>query len=195
MCCFIRTYLRFAAGTQRESSYWYKKIQDIIADILQDPLLKDHIDWHPKPLFGKDGKRVFGPFSSGMFWEEKQFQYKGKTVIVFIVYSDATDFYSGVSAHPVFSKKLDKFGIHTVYLLYKLTTLLFCSYSGEYQGITQVYKCGMETSDAASSAQSLFDGNEEEASTGGESQNLAQGDGPCISRLQRAPGERNASQV
>ena len=114
----ISTYTMINAGTPREDTFYYKLFQDIIADILQDPLLKGHIDWEPKPLFDKEGNRIFGPFSSGMFWEEKHIQYKGKTVIVFIVYSDATDFYAGVSAHPVFSKLSAMLCIYYYYIVY-----------------------------------------------------------------------------
>ena len=79
---------------------------DVCVELLQDPRFEGHIDYHSKALFNFDSstgtkQRVWGPFSSGLFWEWAEQVHPNKTVIPFIVYSDATEFYTGVSAHPV----------------------------------------------------------------------------------------------
>ena len=82
---------------------YYKLIEDAVIDLVQDPLLKDHIDWEAKPIY-KHGQRVFGPFRSGMWMEAMEIKFGDRTVIALIGYSDATEFYKGVSAHPIFGK-------------------------------------------------------------------------------------------
>ncbi len=77
----------------------------MVEDILHDPQLKDAIDYHAKPLF-QDGSRVFGPLSSGVFWETMEVLFPDKTIILGIPYSDLTMFRKGASAWPVFCKNL-----------------------------------------------------------------------------------------
>lgn len=83
-------------------SVFIRLFEDAVIDLLQDERLKDCIDYEAKPIFMK-GTRVFGPFRSGTFWQQTELQFKGRTVICIMVYSDATELYKGVSAHPVFS--------------------------------------------------------------------------------------------
>lgn len=81
---------------------YYKLFEQCVHDLLHDPKLKDCIDYEPKPLFNTSGSRVFGPASSGVFWEVKQIEFPDKAIILAVFYSDGTEFYKGVCAHPVF---------------------------------------------------------------------------------------------
>lgn len=84
-----------------QGKVFYRHHVDIVVDILQDPVLRDYMDYHAAPLFA-DNKRIFGPFSSNLRWEELQEKYPDRTVICLIMYSDETEFYKGVTAHPFF---------------------------------------------------------------------------------------------
>ncbi len=76
-----------------------------MVELLQDARLKDYLEYVAKPLY--NGKlRLFGPYSSGLRWEQLQQLYPGKTIIQLLVFSDATEFFKGLSAHPLFGKCL-----------------------------------------------------------------------------------------
>ncbi len=84
-------------------SAFIRLVEDAVVDLLQDERFKDAMDYAAHPLY-KDGKRVFGPFRSGLFWQQAELAHPDKSVICVMCYSDATEFYKSVSAHPVFSK-------------------------------------------------------------------------------------------
>ena len=90
---------------QQKVTFYFRDIQEAALEMLQDPKAKDHIDFHPKPLFNeRSGKRIFGPFSSGLWWQIVQVTHGGKsTLACLIFYSDATRFYKSIGAHPIFS--------------------------------------------------------------------------------------------
>jgi hypothetical protein len=82
-------------------SFFYRRLEDVVVEILQDPRTTGKINWSAKPLF-TGGKRVVGPFSSGLHMQMQELKHPGKTVIHVIAYSDETEFFKGESAHPVF---------------------------------------------------------------------------------------------
>lgn len=86
-----------------EGTTHFRLVEDVVIELLQDPRMKDEITYQAKQIF-QGNKRVFGPLSSGKFWEELEVKFPDKTIILLIIYSDATEFYKGVSAHPVFGK-------------------------------------------------------------------------------------------
>jgi hypothetical protein len=51
-----------------------------------------------------DGRRVLGPYSSGLHMQLLEHQHPGKTVVHVIAYSDETEFYKGETAHPIFGE-------------------------------------------------------------------------------------------
>ena len=89
-----------------EGKVFYKNFEDVVLDLLQDPSLKDAIDYEAKPLFKEDGERVFGPMTSGMAWEHFEKKLPNGTTILVVFYSDATTFYKRTSTHPVFGRFL-----------------------------------------------------------------------------------------
>jgi hypothetical protein len=82
------------------SKVFYRFMEDLVVDLLQDPRLSQHIDWHAKPLFS-GGKRLLGPYSSGVNMQLLEKLHPGKTVINLICYSDECEFFKGVTAHPI----------------------------------------------------------------------------------------------
>jgi hypothetical protein len=86
-------------------------------ELLQDPRTQGKINWEAKPLFYR-GKRVFGPWSSGLHMQLLQKKHPGKTVINVQLYSDETEFYKGESAHPVFGN------MYNCYVQAHVTTVL-----------------------------------------------------------------------
>ena len=93
------------SGTPNECDIQYKRIEDILTEFVQDPYLQNAMEYDSCPLYDMEAEtRVFGPFSSGLHWEEQEIIHGGKKVLCVIAYSDATEFYRNCSAHPVFSK-------------------------------------------------------------------------------------------
>ena len=86
---------------------YFRDVRDCALELLQDPHLKDHIDFSPKPtVVSLDGRqqRVFGTFSGGLFYQAMQASdQNGNTIANLVVYSDATSFFktSNGTAHPV----------------------------------------------------------------------------------------------
>jgi hypothetical protein len=80
-----------------------RRYEDGVIDLVQDNGLGSVKDWRARPMFF-NGRRVLGPFSSAMWWQLQEYEHPGKTVVGVIVYSDATEFFKGESAHPIFSK-------------------------------------------------------------------------------------------
>ena len=131
---------------------------DVIVELMQDKAAKGHIDFHPKPLNSHhkgEGHRIFGPFSSGLWWQMAHIMSGGKkTIACLIFYSDATEFYKSCGAHPVFGKHfihddvcfcwhIILFMAHDYNFLY--WPLLGCSYPRELQGNIRIHQCCMET--------------------------------------------------
>jgi hypothetical protein len=87
------------AGTR----VFYRLIEDLVVDLLQDPRTIENINWRAKPLFSGN-KRLLGPYSSGVNMEMLEKLHPGKTVINLICYSDEVEFYKGVTAHPIMGK-------------------------------------------------------------------------------------------
>ncbi len=79
---------------------FYRFVEDLVVDLLQDPRLAGHMTWHAKPLFC-GGNRLLGPWSSGASMQLLDKLHPGKTVINLICYSDEVEFFKGVSAHPI----------------------------------------------------------------------------------------------
>ncbi len=110
LLCFVNMLCvsRSVHGTDKdgaEGKIFYRLFEDIIVELLQDARLKDFLEYVAKPLH--NGKhRLFGPFSSGLRWEQLQQQFPGKSIILLLVYSDATEFFKGLSAHPIFGTLL-----------------------------------------------------------------------------------------
>ncbi len=65
--------------------------------------MKEGIDYHAKAWFNGN-TRLFGGSKTGLFWEEMQAKYPDKTIILVLCYSDATQFFKGTSAWPIFGK-------------------------------------------------------------------------------------------
>jgi hypothetical protein len=76
------------------------------------------------------GKRVFGPWSSGLHMQRLEKKHPGKTVINVQLYSDETEFYKGESAHPVFGN------MYNCYEHAHVTTVLQC----KTVNLTQVFQ-------------------------------------------------------
>ena len=90
-------------GEGKEYKFFYRRFQDCAIELLQNPKLQDFMDYECQPLY-LNGKRTFGPFRSGLFWEMQEAAHPDKTVANMIFYSDETEFFKGISAHPVFSE-------------------------------------------------------------------------------------------
>ena len=126
---------------------FYRPLEDVVYELLQDPRGKDFLNYEAKPIFLGD-KRVFGPLRSAGFWEELEKEHPGKTVVLAIVYSDETSMFTGVSAHPV----LGMYCVHICVLCTQFTDMLLCalSYFGQLQRTVQVHKQSMESYDSSS---------------------------------------------
>ena len=114
-----------------EQTAYFKLIEQCVHDLLHDPNLKDCIDYNPKPLFTASGSRVFGPASSGAFWEAKQNEHPDKAIILVVCYSDGTEFYKGVTAHPVFGQFLHN--LYTTCVQHVYSHDGCCSFPSEHQ--------------------------------------------------------------
>eukprot|EP00961_Rhodomonas_salina_P003510 48626-Rhodomonas_salina.1 len=57
---------------------FYRPLEDVVYELLQDPRGKDFLNYEAKPIFLGD-KRVFGPLRSAGFWEELEKEHPGKT--------------------------------------------------------------------------------------------------------------------
>ena len=97
---FVKTLRWWCLPGLEKRKIFYRNFLDVCIELLQDPRFKNCIDYNAKPLFSGD-QRVFGPLSSGLFWELQEHLHPNKTVIPVCIYSDATEFYTSVTAHPV----------------------------------------------------------------------------------------------
>ena len=95
------------ADGQQIVKVYFRHFMSLIIELLQDPKLKEHIDFCPKPFIDAKGERILGTFTGGYFYQASQANCDNSTVIVIVVYSDATSFFKSGntgSAHPVISK-------------------------------------------------------------------------------------------
>lgn len=51
-------------GTQKVMLF-YRRLWDVVKELLQDRGFKGKVSFKPKPLYDKNGKRMVGPFSGG----------------------------------------------------------------------------------------------------------------------------------
>jgi len=142
-------------------------LKEIVLELLQDPSAKDHIDFHPRPLYESTGtstKRLFGPFSSGLWWQNVQIKRGNKvTIACLIFYSDGTQFYKNGGAYPILGNFfrfsvlsshcslfcMIGFLVVTLLVLWDMAKMIFvsmCSYTWKLQGGIQVFPQGLEIS-------------------------------------------------
>ena len=92
-----------AAEVDKDGQIHYKLMEDVVFDLLQDPEFQDHIDYAAEPLF-RNGRRIFGPFRSGIDWELLEKEHPGKTVVCLWMFTDGTEFYKGRSVEPFYGE-------------------------------------------------------------------------------------------
>lgn len=109
-------------GTQKVVLF-YRRLWDVVKELLQDQGFQGKFTFRPKPLYDKNGNRMVGPFSGGinsciyvvcaytteiallvgLWWEAiQEIAGADATVACILLYSDETRIFSHLTAYPVY---------------------------------------------------------------------------------------------
>jgi hypothetical protein len=72
---FVRPGTKDESWAPMKLSYWKRDMLEIMKDMVGDVRLVQHMEWAPKKVYNRDGKRLYNELWTGDWWWEMQVQH------------------------------------------------------------------------------------------------------------------------